>query len=153
MRTLEPWVGPPLDAFLSESSARLVLLMTSAGQVVAQHGFARSLDVMAASALGAGIVASTAEVARLMGEPDFGALVHQGAGHGLFISSFDTPRGRWIALVVFGEDTTVGLVQLFFSRLCADLRAAAPPEQPRGPVLAENFEHDLNASLHALFGR
>ncbi|HET8634104.1 MAG TPA: roadblock/LC7 domain-containing protein, partial [Gemmatimonadales bacterium] len=124
MRTLEPWVGPPLEAFLSESSARLVLLMTSAGQVVAQHGFSRSLDVMAASALGAGIVASTAEVARLMGEPEFGALVHQSAEHGLFISSFDTPRGRWIALVVFGQDTTVGLVQLFFSRLCADLRAA-----------------------------
>jgi hypothetical protein len=88
-----------------------------------------------------------------MGEPEFGALVHQGAGHGLFISSFETSRGRWIALVVFGDETTVGLVQLFFGRLCADLRAAAPPDQSRGPVLAENFEHDLNASLHALFGR
>jgi hypothetical protein len=153
MRTLEPWVGPPLEAFLSESSARLVLLMTSAGQVVAQHGFSRSLDVMAASALGAGIVASTTEVARLLGEPGFGALVHQGDDHGLFISAFDTPRGRWIALVVFGDETTVGLVQLFFTRLCADLVAAAPPAEPRGPVLAENFEQDLNASLHALFGR
>ena len=153
MRTLEPWVGPPLEAFLSESSARLVLLMTSAGQVVAQHGFSRSLDVMAASALGAGIVASTTEVARLLGEPGFGALVHQGDDHGLFISAFDTPRGRWIALVVVGDETTVGLVQLFFTRLCADLVAAAPPAEPHGPVLAENFEQDLNASLHALFGR
>ena len=78
MRALEPWVAPPLETFLAESSARLVLLMTSSGQVVAQHGFTRSLDVMA---------------------------------------------------------------------------AAAPAEAPRGPVLAENFERDLNASLHALFGR
>src|SRR5690606_16925898 len=54
MRTLEPWVAAPLEEFLAESSARLVLLMTSAGQVVAQHGFTRSLDVMAAAALGAG---------------------------------------------------------------------------------------------------
>ena len=30
---------------------------------------------------------------------------------------------------------------------------AAPPESERGPVLAENFERELNASLHALFGR
>ena len=67
MRTLEPWVAPPLETFLTESSARLVLLMTSAGQVVAQHGFTRSLDVMAAAALGAGIIASTSEVARIMG--------------------------------------------------------------------------------------
>jgi len=153
MRTLEPWVGPPLDTFLRESSARLVLLMTSAGQVVAQHGFARSLDVMAASALGAGIVASTAEVARLMGEPEFGALVHQGTEQGMLLAAFTTVRGRWIALVVFGQETSVGLVQLFFERLCRELAAAAPPEADRGPVLAENFEHDLNASLHALFGR
>ena len=42
MRTLEPWVAAPLETFLAESSARIVLLMTSAGQVVAQHGFTRS---------------------------------------------------------------------------------------------------------------
>lgn len=153
MRTLEPWVAPPLETFLAESSARLVLLMTSAGQVVAQHGFTRSLDVMAAAALGAGIIASTSEVARIMGSPHFGALVHQGGRQGVFLSSFDTPRGQWIGLVVFGGETSVGLVQLFFDRLAQELSAAAPAEGPRGPVLAENFERDLNASLHALFGR
>jgi hypothetical protein len=153
MRALEPWVGPPLETFLSESSARLVLLMTSSGQVVAQHGFTRSLDVMAAAALGAGIVASTSEVARIMGSPQFGALVHQGGRQGVFLAGFETPRGRWIGLVVFGGETSVGLVQLFFDRLARDLAAAAPAESPRGPVLAENFERDLNASLHALFGR
>ena len=153
MRTLEPWVAVPLETFLAESSARIVLLMTSAGQVVAQHGFTRSLDVMSAAALGAGIVASTSEVARIMGSPQFGALVHQGGRQGVFLAGFDTPRGRWIGLVVFGADTSVGLVQLFFDRLAHDLAAAAPAEAPRGPVLAENFERELNASLHALFGR
>jgi predicted regulator of Ras-like GTPase activity (Roadblock/LC7/MglB family) len=153
MRALEPWVSTPLDTFLTESAARVVLLMTSAGQVVAQHGFTRSLDVMSAAALGAGIMASTAEVARIMGTPHFGALVHQGTKQGVFLSAFDTPRGRWIGLVVFGPDTTVGLVQLFFDRLVRELAAAAPPEGERGPVLAENFERELNASLHALFGR
>jgi len=153
MRALEPWVAGPLEEFLAESSARLVLLMTSAGQVVAQHGFTRSLDVMAAAALGAGIVASTTEVARVMGAPRFGALVHQGGRQGVFLSAFDTPRGRWIGLVVFGGETTMGLVQLFFDRLAEDLAAAAPADAPSGPVLAENFERELNASLHALFGR
>ena len=38
MRVLEPWVARPLRTFLDESSARLTLLMTSSGQVVAQHG-------------------------------------------------------------------------------------------------------------------
>lgn len=153
MRTLEPWVGPPLDRFLVESEARVVLLMTAAGQVVAQHGFTRSLDVMAAAALGAGIVASTTEVARLMEQEAFGALVHQGSEQGMLLSGFDTPRGRWVGLVVFGSETSVGLVQLFWDELVRELAAAAPPEITQAPVLAENFERELNASLHALFGR
>ena len=153
MRALEPWVGPPLQEFLAESSARVTLLMTSAGQVVAQHGFTRSLDVMSAAALGAGIMASTDELARLMGSGRFGAMVHQGTRQGMYLSAFDTPRGRWIGLVVFGPETSVGLVQLFFEQFVGELAAAAPPEAPQGPVLAENFERELNASLRALFGR
>ncbi len=153
MRVLESWVGAPLERFLDESAARLVLLMTTSGQVVAQHGFTRSVDVMSAAALGAAIMASTAELARIMGSPRFGVLVHQGAEQGMLLSGFDTPRGRWIGLVVFGPDTSVGLVQLFFQQFAEEIGAAAPPAEPHGPVLAENFEHDLNASLRALFGR
>ena len=39
MQAVEPWVIPPLRTFVGESSARLALLMTSSGQVIAQHGF------------------------------------------------------------------------------------------------------------------
>ena len=56
MRVIEPWVAAPLQGFLDESGARLTLLMTSAGQVIAQDGFTRSVDVMAAAALGAAIM-------------------------------------------------------------------------------------------------
>jgi hypothetical protein len=153
MRALESWVASPLERFLDESAARLVLLMTASGQVVAQHGFTRSVDVMSAAALGAGIMASTGELARIMGAPHFGALVHQGSEQGVFLSGFDTARGRWIGLVVFGRETSVGLVQLFFQQFTDELAALAPAEEARGPVLAENFEHELNASLRALFGR
>lgn len=154
MRAIEPWVGPPLDTFLTESSARVVLLMTSAGQVVAQHGFTRSLDVMAAAALGAGIVASTSELGRLLDGEVFGALVHQGTEHGVYLAPFDVPAGRWIGLAVFGSETSLGLVHLFFQRLVTDLTAAAPARAAETrQLLAENFEQELNASLRALFGR
>jgi len=153
MRAIEPWVEPPLSAFLAESAARVTLLMTASGQVVAQHGFTRSLDVMAAAALGAGIVASTTELARIMGTASLGNASHQGAAMGIFLSPFDTPRGRWIALVVYGPETSLGLVQLFFGRMVADLAGAAPAAPKAGPVLAENFEAELNASLRSLFGR
>jgi len=153
MRALEPWVVEPLQEFLSESSARLTLLMTSSGQVVAQHGFSRSLAVMTAAALGAGIVASTEELARLMGSSRFEALVHNGVRQSCMLAAFATPRGRWIGLVVFGPETSVGIVQLFFDQMVQQLVSAAPREQAQTPMLAENFESELNASLKALFGR
>jgi hypothetical protein len=153
MRSVEPWVTAPLERFLTESSARLTLLMTASGQVVAQHGFTRSVDVMTAAALGAAIMASTAEIGKLVGESRFHALVHQGTRQQVFLSSFDTVRGHWIGLVVFDGESTVGLVQLFFERLVAELAEAAPREEPARQVLPENFERELHASLRALFGR
>jgi hypothetical protein len=153
MRALEPWVAAPLQTFITESSARLILLMTTSGQVVAQHGFSRSVEVMTAAALGAAIVASTEELARLMGAARFEALVHNGQRQSCLLAAFATPRGRWIGLVVFGPETSVGIVRLFFDQMVQQLVAVAPREQPQVPMLAENFETELDASLKALFGR
>ena len=153
MRVLEPWVTDPLVEFVRESSARVVLVMTSSGQVIAQHGFTRSLDVMAAAALGAGILATTAELARVMQSPsDFGAVVHQGERQGVWLAGFDTPRGQWIGLVVYGHESSIGLVRLFFARFAQQVRLAAPPLMPVRDVLAEGFERELDDSLRALFG-
>lgn len=153
MRAIEPWVEAPLAEFLRESGARVVLVMTSSGQVVAQHGFTRTMDVMAAAALGAGIMASTAEIARTMGLPSLGPVAHQGVEQGVLLAPFPMTRGTWIALVVFGRETTLGLVQLFCSRLAEQLRGAVPAQGLAGPVLAERFEEELNSSLRTLFGR
>lgn len=153
MRSVEPWVIEPLDTFLAESSARLVLLMTTSGQVIAQHGFTRALDVMSAAALGAGIMASAQELARTISWPPFATMAHQGARQGHFLARFETPRGTWIGLVVFGPETSLGLVQLFFNQLIVQLRSAAPVVEERREVLAADFERDLNTSLRTLFGR
>src|SRR4029079_16452974 len=96
MRAIEPWVEPPLAEFLRESSARLVLLMTSSGQVVAQHGFTRSLDVLAVAALRAGIVASTREIARVMSLPSLGIVVHQTGEGRMSPAPFVIPDATWI---------------------------------------------------------
>ncbi|MFN8646201.1 MAG: hypothetical protein U0104_05560 [Gemmatimonadales bacterium] len=154
MRAIEPWVLGPLRAFVGESSARLALLMTTSGQVVAQHGFTGALDLMACAALGTGIIASSGELALQMEWPPFRVVAHQGQRQSHFLAWFDTPRGRWVALVVFGSETKLGLVQVYFDQLVEELVAAAPPEPvQRKEVLAADFERELNASLRALFGR
>lgn len=153
MRVLEPWLAEPLGELVRESAARIALVMTSSGQVIAQHGFTRSLDVMAAAALGAGIVATTGELARLVtAGDDYGAIVHQGPDQGVWLAGFDTPRGRWIALVVFGAESTVGLVRMFFERFVQRVHYASPEPVATPEVLAEGFERELDASLRALFG-
>jgi hypothetical protein len=154
VRAVETWTLEPLTTYVSEAGARLVLLMTPAGQVLAQSGFLRAVDVMASSALGAAIMASTAEIARLLGQPPFAGLNHQGLRHGIFLSGFLTDRGSLIVLVVYDLDaSSLGLVQLFFEQLVADLRAASPKTGVPKQVLAADFERELNESLNSLFGR
>ena len=154
IRAVETWTLEPLTQYVTEAGARLVLLMTPAGQVLAQSGFSRAVDVMAASALGAAIVASTNELARQMGQPPFAGLTHQGRRHGIFLSAFDTDRGTLVVLVVYELDaSSLGLVQLFLEQLVADLRAASPKAGVPKQVLAADFERELNDSLNSLFGR
>lgn len=152
-RAVEPWVLEPLEHFVGEAGARLTLIMTPAGQVFAQYGFTRAVDVMASAALGAAIVSSTSEILKMLEEPQFRALNHQGDHHGIFLSAFTTPRGRLLALVVYGADSSIGLVQLFFEEFVRQMVAACPAQEAAKPVLAKDFERELNASLASLFQR
>ena len=153
-RAVETWTLDPLKRFVNEASARLVLLMTPAGQVMAQHGFSRAVDVMSAAALGAAIMASTAEIARQLAQPPFAALTHQGDRHGIFLGAVLTNRGTIVALVVYDLDaSSAGLVQLFFEQLATELQAASPREGVPKQVLAADFERELSDSLNTLFGR
>ncbi len=153
-RAVEAWTLAPLVKFVKEAGARLVLVMTSAGQVLAQHGFSRALDVMSAAALGAAIMASTEEIARQLRQAPFAALNHQGERHGIFLAGVVTGRGRLVALVVYDLDvSSLGLVQLFFEQLATELEAASPKESVPKQVLAADFERELSDSLKTLFGR
>jgi len=150
-RAVEPWVSAPLTKFVDEAGARLTLIMNPSGQVLAQHGFTRAMDVMAAAALGAAIVASTSEIARMLEEPRFNALNHQGSRHGIFVGGFDSPRGRLLGLVVYGSNSSMGLVQLFVEEVAREPVAGCPVPETRRPVLAEDFGREPNQSLATLF--
>ena len=153
-RAVENWTLAPLNAFIQEAQARLVLLMTPAGQVLAQSGFARAVDVMSAAALGAAIIASTGELARQLRQAPFAALNHQGVRHGIFLAQFATERGPLVVLAVYDlHVSSLGLVQLFFEQFTGELRAASPAPSPAKQVLAADFERELTESLNTLFGR
>jgi predicted regulator of Ras-like GTPase activity (Roadblock/LC7/MglB family) len=153
-RAVESWTLQPLTDFVRESSVRLVLVLTPSGQVLAQSGFSRAVDVMSAAALAAAIVASTGELAKQLKQQPFGALNHQGLRQGIFLSTLGTERGTLAVLAVYDLDvSSMGLVQLFYEQLAAELKAATPKGTVPKQVLAADFERELTDSLNTLFGR
>ena len=150
--SVEPWVEEPIGLFVKDSGARLALLLLPSGQVMAQYGFSRALDVMSACALAAAIFASSAELGKqLQGKP-FAAL-HAGGDPQFFLAEAQTQRGPYIFLTVFDRESSLGLVRMFYDEFKTRLAAAAPPPVSQEPVLASNFEGDLNRNLAVLFGR
>jgi hypothetical protein len=134
----------PTTAFVRESRARLVLVLDSTGRILTQHGFTKELDIAAFASLAAGVHATSAEIARMMGQPAFSQL-YQGRGeHQLFVGSISAPAGELLFLAVFGEDTTIGLVRALFRDVVEGLRMRNWPA-----VTASREQENLEAELAA----
>lgn len=152
--TVEPWVEAPLRRYVDDARARLALLLHPSGQVVAQAGFTRAIDVMTACALASAVHATSGELGRLVDGRPFRGLHHAGPERQLYLAPAETARAAYICLTVFDDESSLGLVRIYFDALCKELATAAPPLAPlRGPTLAVDFERDLNANLAAMFGR
>lgn len=150
--SVEQWVEEPLALFVKDAGVRLALLLLPSGQVMAQYGFTRALDVMSACALAAAIFASSGEIGRLLNGKKFSAL-HAGGNPQFFLAEAQTVRGPYIFLTVFDQESSLGLVRVFYDEFKARLAAATPPPVSQDPVLASNFEGELNRNLAVLFGR
>ena len=151
--TVETWVELPLRKFVEEARTVLALLLHPSGQVIAQFGFARAVDVMSACALAAAIHASAGELGKQLEGKAFRGLHHPGRERQLYLAEAATQRGNFIFLTVFDQESSLGLVRLYFDEFCKNLAAAAPAEARRAePVIEESFEGELNRNLAALFG-
>lgn len=152
--SVEPWIEDPLKRFVDDAGVSLALLLHPSGQVLAQHGFSRAVDIMSACALAAAIHVSASELGRQLEGKPFDGLHHAGKARQIFLAEARTPRGPYIFLTVFDEDSSLGLVRMYFDEFRANLAKAAPPlPAAPEPMLNENFERELNRNLATLFGR
>jgi hypothetical protein len=150
---VESWVEAPLRRYIDDARARLALLLHPSGQVVAQAGFTRAIDVMTASALAAAVHATAGELGKRVDGRPFVGLHHSGTSKQLYLAPVETPRGSFVCLTVFDQESSLGLVRTFFGELCRALASAAPQApSDRSPALDVNFEQELHANLVALFG-
>lgn len=147
------WVDAPLKQFVGDARVQLAVLLHPSGQVLGQFGFTRSVDVMTACALSAAINASSSELGRMVDGTPFTGLHHAGRDRQVFLAHVPVTGGRLLLLAVFDEESSLGLVQLFFRQFCATAATVAPPANAEVPALSLDFERELNHNLAVLFGR
>lgn len=139
---------PPIAEFVREARVRTALLINTSGQVLAQHGFTRSYEVMNVASLAAATHASARMLAELTSARHWTHLHHAGKQRQMFLAAVPTPGAELILVSIFDGESSLGIVQLFFEQLRVQI-AALPEFQQRGRTTTQqHFERDLEAGLH-----
>lgn len=147
------WADAPLKWFVDEARLQLAVLMYTSGQVLAQVGFQRRLDVQTACALSAAINASAVHLGTMVDGTPFRGLHYAGAERQIYLGQVPARDTTLLVLAVFDAESSLGIVQLYLKEFMAQVAAVAPATEDAPPALAENFEQDLNRNLSQLFGR
>jgi predicted regulator of Ras-like GTPase activity (Roadblock/LC7/MglB family) len=138
----------PIREFVRESRARIALVVTGSGQVLAQHGFARSYEVMNVASLAASAHAAAGALGELTGSGAWKHLHQSGEHQQLFLATLRTPVENLIFVVIFDADSSIGIVQLFFERLALDVARLPEFGQAASSTTTQaSFERDLEAGL------
>jgi uncharacterized membrane protein len=147
------WADAPLKRFVDDARLQIAILMHSSGQVLAQVGFKRSLDVQTACALSAAINASAEHLGTMVDGTPFRGLHYGGKTRQMYLGQVPLRGTPLLVLAVFDTESSLGIVQLYLKELQANAAAVAPAPTDDAPALAENFEQDLNRNLAQLFGK
>jgi predicted regulator of Ras-like GTPase activity (Roadblock/LC7/MglB family) len=137
-----------LNKLRSTSFSRAVLLLEKDGGISMAVGDATTpFSVLSAACVSAG-----QELASLVGEDEFQAMVHQGSGISVYLETVDSES---ILGVVFDRKTTLGLVKLRVSKTkkkLADIVKGARTEQPKTSAIGMGFAEEAGGQLDELFG-
>lgn len=144
-------IDKALTRLIKESEAKCALLVDKDGHLITRQGFTHTLDTTALAALLAGSYASTKEIARLVGEPEFSVLFHQGKRDHIHISLIGE---RTIMVVIFDDRTTIGMIRLYAKEVGEVLKniLESSHEGPANkPELGSDFSDSADAQLNDVF--
>lgn len=100
-----------LQRLKSEGQACSVLLADITGQLIESKGDLGDINIAVLSALAAGQITATREMARLVGEEaQFKLLLHEGDRQSVYLSDV---VGELVLVAVFDASTPIGRVRLF----------------------------------------
>lgn len=101
-----------------EANAIATFLIDKNGHMIVSSGESDNFDVTSLAALVAGNVAATDGIAKLLGEKEFSVLFHEGKNEHMSITLVD---GKLIMVVIFDENTPLGLVRLKIKKYGKDI--------------------------------
>ncbi len=143
-----------LERMAYESEARCIILADVSGQLIAERGQTARMNTQVLSALAAGELAATQEMARLVGEEArFKLLLHEGQEQSVYLSDVGE---QLILVIVFDNDTPIGLVRMVLKQAVEELAPiletptpppSSPDQHPLGDDFAQMLEDELNASF------
>ncbi len=139
-----------LERMAYESEASCIILADITGQLIAERGASASMNTQVLSALAAGEIAATQEMARLVGErARFSLLLHEGDERSVYLSHVGD---QLLLIIVFDSDTPIGLVRIILKQAVEELAPLMEggPEEESAPLdddFARLVEHSLNSTL------
>lgn len=107
-----------LSKLREEAEVICVLLVDKGGHVFSYQGFTDSFDIVSLAALAAGSFASTKEIAKLVGEPEFTVMFHQGKKEHIHIGLV---ADKALLVIIFDDRTTVGMVRVYANQYSKEL--------------------------------
>jgi predicted regulator of Ras-like GTPase activity (Roadblock/LC7/MglB family) len=141
----------PIEVFVHDARVRITLLVTGSGQVLAQHGFTSSYEVMNVASLAASANAASNALAGLMRVDGWKHMHHAGSEQEIFLAPLRTPIEQLTLVVIFDSASSLGLVQFFFGRLAQEIDALPDLSGARGSEDGLAFERDLQRGLDRIF--
>ena len=142
-----------LQGFLRDSNARCALLVDRTGQLVATVGEPPQFDPTAFASLTAADFSANDQLAKMIGEPEFGSLFHQGERESMYLA--DVAR-RVILVVLFDNRTTLGMVKLRVKTTVGELSQVFNDMFTRGTAgtaqMETGFVGEAEDEIDKLFG-
>lgn len=141
-----------LERMAYESEASCIILADVTGQLISERGKTSGFNTQVLSALAAGELSATQEMARLVGEKArFNLLLHEGEDRSVYLS----PVGhKMLLIIVFDERTPIGLVRIILKNAVDELgpilaRPAKESEDDFSETFSDEFAQQLGDELDA----
>lgn len=137
-----------ISAFIDTSKAECVLLIDVDGHMVTKQGFTKNLNTDSIAALVAGAFASTKELAKQLGEPEFSVMFHQGKNENMHISSI---QGRALIVIIFDDRTTIGMIRAYSDELQKKLSTIFEAASKKGGGVSKEYTKDAADKMDEFF--